>query len=106
MTGVQLWPSLQASGWRDLAQQAAMFLTAPQGAPEVEHTNSSLMNETLALGCGSGLKNISNPDLATRLKRGGAPLPSKRVGNVLREPSHPAGLGFHGNHSSKNQLYL
>lgn len=41
----------QGSGWLPMAQQAAMFLTAAQRAPEVEHTNSSLMSETLALVC-------------------------------------------------------
>lgn len=70
MTGAQLWPSLQGSGWLAVAQQAAMFLTAAQRVSEVEHTNSSLMSETLALVCSCGLKCVSNPDLATRLKRG------------------------------------
>lgn len=47
-----------------------MFFTAAQRAPEVEHTNSSLMSETLALVCSCGLRYVSNPDLATRLRRG------------------------------------
>lgn len=69
MTGAQLWPSLQGSGWLAMAQQAAVFLIAVQRAPEVEHTNSSLISETGALVCSCGLKYVSNPDLATRLKR-------------------------------------
>lgn len=86
-----------------MAQRAAMFLTDAQRAPEVEHTNLSLMSETLALVCSCALKYVSKPDLATRLESGLLyPLSHQKrfPGNL------PAGLQLHGRNFSNTNFIV
>lgn len=88
MTGAQLWPSLQGSGWLAVAQQAAMFLTVAQRAPEVEHTNSSLMSETLAPGMQLWSEVCLQPQPGNETQKGGGLLYHLR-GQEMSLGNHP-----------------